>query len=784
MKDHKESLAILADQLAAEMSNITANFRLGFGSFIDKITMPFASMVPRKLINPCSDGVECIKPYSFRNHLSLTQFHDQFTTEVKSAGLSGNLDNAEGGLDAIVQSIVCKDQIKWDADSSSDSDHEVAERVKKIGGKSGKIGAKSELIRRKILLFATGSEFHFAGDGKLGGVIGKNDLQCHLDSNGYYDASLMQDYPSVYQVAKVISSNKVNLIFAVTPEAVPIYEKLSGMIDGATLGILSSDSSNIVSLVRKNYDKIVSRIELISDANNEGLSINFKSKCKGKKLLSANYCNEIKIGDSVEFEVEISAKHCPTAHAQIPKFVKISPIGLNVETIVELNIICSCDCEHAQSIGAIGKNSNSKNRTISSLQTSKECNFKGSLSCGICACTESSFGKFCECKKGGKDEISNEKLNECRRPLPLDGSPFLSSGENGIVSRVSKVECSNRGVCTCGICSCDSPAKKGEMFYGKYCECDTFTCERSPDGAICGGHGKCCDGLCTCDPGWSGSGCDCVQDDKSCLGPNGKVCSGHGDCFCGQCRCHEGRNRVFEANVSTSEVDVSMDEKVPYEQSLNEKEKVLSSSGLFYVGTFCEQCLNCDGRCSDIEECIKCHLPGTDSILSDEACAISCLKFEIYFLSDANDTSLINTNEDTLISDGKLINTKLINERSLDFSGMKKCKLTDGDGCYIDFFYEFNYESERANVFVNTNEKLCPESLNVWIIVGSITALIVLIGLILILIFRFFVYLKDRANFLKWQEEVENSKKDLGSKNTNPLYREANTKYNNPLYGN
>ena len=30
------------------MSEITTNFRLGFGSFVDKKTMPYVSMIPEK----------------------------------------------------------------------------------------------------------------------------------------------------------------------------------------------------------------------------------------------------------------------------------------------------------------------------------------------------------------------------------------------------------------------------------------------------------------------------------------------------------------------------------------------------------------------------------------------------------------------------------------------------------------------------------------------------------------------------------------------------------------
>jgi hypothetical protein len=37
----------------------------------------------------------------------------------------------------------------------------------------------------QLLVFSTDSGFHFAGDGKLGGIVLPNDEQCHLEHNVY-----------------------------------------------------------------------------------------------------------------------------------------------------------------------------------------------------------------------------------------------------------------------------------------------------------------------------------------------------------------------------------------------------------------------------------------------------------------------------------------------------------------------------------------------------------------------------------------------------------------------
>ena len=56
---------------------------------------------------------------------------------MSASNVSGNLDAPEGGFDAIMQAIVCREQIGW------------RERA------------------RKLLVFSTDSSFHYAGDGKV-----------------------------------------------------------------------------------------------------------------------------------------------------------------------------------------------------------------------------------------------------------------------------------------------------------------------------------------------------------------------------------------------------------------------------------------------------------------------------------------------------------------------------------------------------------------------------------------------------------------------------------------
>lgn len=377
------------------MFNITKNFRLGFGSFIDKVVMPYANMVTEKLNNPCIDSIQCASPYGFKNHLSLMNNITLFTEEVSKTPLSANLDNAEGGFDAIMQVITCKDIINWND------------------------------LSRKIILFATDSIFHYAGDGKLGGIVKPNDGKsmiikklskdysnfcnqrnffglglCHLDENGYYSESVHQDYPSLSQINRLVTDSKINIIFAVPEDSVDIYKKLSEHIPGSITGKLESDSSNIVDIIKDNYKKITSKIEL-NDNSSSFIDIKYITSCQNENKASSgnknkyetNACDKIGIGESISFDVEIKVNDCPPDGKET--FV-ITPIGVGEYTIVELNVHCSCPCEVENMISG-----------------SPQCNYYGNFSCGICQCNQNRFGQTCECD--GDHAIQQDKIDQCKQ---------------------------------------------------------------------------------------------------------------------------------------------------------------------------------------------------------------------------------------------------------------------------------------------------------------------------------------------------------------------------------
>jgi len=470
MKDDKEKLADLGSVLSDKMKEITKDFRLGFGSFVDKTVMPYVSTMERKLRAPC-DG--CAPPYGFRNDLPLTKKVDEFKRRVKRALVSGNLDAPEGGFDAIMQSIVCPSDIKWRNRS------------------------------RKLLLFSTDSEFHSAGDGKLGGIVEPNDGKCHL-VDGEYAFSTIQDYPSISQINKVVSESSINLIFAVTADQFEIYDLLAKEIDGSRAGELARDSSNIVELVKDNYRKITSEVKMTASATDD-VEVKFMSTCAGNhELRETSACDNIGINETVEFEVLVNAQNCPRKPTQT---IEIKPVGLDETLTIKLETICECECE--------SKEKEERN--------SPKCSGgNGTFECGQCTCNKGRYGKLCECSTTEADlkdyEASCRKDNET-------------------------VVCSGKGKCVCGECQCFKRPNKNEVVSGPFCECENFSCDRYK-GQLCGGpeRGICECGQCRCKPGFTGNDCGCATSNDTCIASNGELCNNQGQCVCGTCRCNAASN--------------------------------------------------------------------------------------------------------------------------------------------------------------------------------------------------------------------------------------------------
>nr|XP_023020280.1 integrin beta-PS isoform X1 [Leptinotarsa decemlineata]XP_023020284.1 integrin beta-PS isoform X1 [Leptinotarsa decemlineata] len=633
MNDDKEKLSSLGDQLAYTMRKLTSNFRLGFGSFVDKVVMPYVSTLPEKLERPCDI---CVAPYGFRHHMTLNKDTHKFSQMVKAANVSGNLDAPEGGFDAIMQAVVCRDQIGWREQA------------------------------RRLLVFSTDASFHYAGDGKLGGIVKPNDGQCHLSREGIYTESSHQDYPSIEQIHLNVKKNSINVIFAVTKSTLEIYEHLAKTIEGASVGQLEGDSSNIVTLIKEQYEQISSTVEMKHNASS-AVSIKFFTRCLNSTgaLVNTNKCGNIKVGDIINFKIDIEVLKCPEKRSDYFQTIQIYPVGINESLTIDLEMLCECNCE--------------KPGDRFYLENAPACSHHGTYKCGVCECYPGAFGRHCECTL---DEISrNITTTDC------------------ILPGTSGPECSGKGQCVCGRCDCESRTNDNERIYGRYCECDNFSCERH-DGELCSGpkHGICDCGVCDCTDDWTGSNCACKKSNSTCYVPgvdNGEICSGHGICECGVCKCEtteDGR----------------------------------------YSGKFCEKCPTCSDRCIEFKDCVQCQQYKTGPLKDKADCAANCTKFVPIPVVE------VIANEENEIL----------------------CAYYDEDECRFTYVYYFDNENKiqvRAQ-----QERECPDKVYVPGIVLGVIAAIVLIGMAILLLWKLLTTIHDRREFARFEKEKMMAKWDTG----------------------
>uniref|UniRef100_A0A672JHV0 Integrin beta n=1 Tax=Salarias fasciatus TaxID=181472 RepID=A0A672JHV0_SALFA len=467
MKDDLENVKNLGTSLMLEMSKITSDFKIGFGSFVEKTVMPYISTTPAKLLNPCTGDQNCTSPFSYKHVLNLTSDGNQFNTLVGQQHISGNLDSPEGGFDAIMQVAVCGHHIGW------------------------------RNVTR-LLVFSTDAGFHFAGDGKLGGIVLPNDGKCHLENN-VYTMSHYYDYPSIAHLVQKLSDNNIQTIFAVTEEFQPVYQELKNLIPKSAVGTLSANSSNVINLIIDAYNSLSSEVILENSKLPEGVTIAYTSRCKNGLVSegeNGRKCSNISIGDEVMFTISVTSKGCPKQVK--PETIKIKPLGFTEEVEITLNFICECECHK------------------DGVENSDLCHFgNGTYECGACKCNDGRVGRQCECSS---NDVATEDMDRtCRKDNGTD-------------------ICSNNGDCVCGTCECKKRDNPDERYSGQYCECDNFNCDRSGN-KLCGGHGRCECRVCVCDPMWTGSACDCSLDNSTCMASNKQLCNGRGTCDCGVCKC-------------------------------------------------------------------------------------------------------------------------------------------------------------------------------------------------------------------------------------------------------
>uniref|UniRef100_A0A8D2CTE7 Integrin beta n=1 Tax=Sciurus vulgaris TaxID=55149 RepID=A0A8D2CTE7_SCIVU len=359
MDDDLNTIKELGSLLSKEMSKLTSNFRLGFGSFVEKPVSPFMKTTPEEIANPCSSiPYFCLPTFGFKHILPLTNDAERFNEIVKNQKISANIDTPEGGFDAIMQAAVCKEKIGW----RNDSLH--------------------------LLVFVSDADSHFGMDSKLAGIVIPNDGLCHLDNKNEYSMSTVLEYPTIGQLIDKLVQNNMLLIFAVTQEQVHLYENYAKLIPGATVGLLQKDSGNILQLIISAYEELRSEVELEVLGDTEGLNLSFTAVCNNGTLFPhQKKCSHMKVGDTASFNVTVSIPNCERSRR-----ITIKPVGLGDTLEILISPECHCDCQKEVEVNS-----------------SKCHNGNGSFQCGVCACNPGHMGPHCEC---GEDMLSTDSCKE------------------------------------------------------------------------------------------------------------------------------------------------------------------------------------------------------------------------------------------------------------------------------------------------------------------------------------------------------------------------------------
>ncbi|NXJ19162.1 ITB4 protein, partial [Dicrurus megarhynchus] len=529
MSDDLDNLKRMGHQLADSLQNLTSNFTIGFGKFVDKVSSPQTDMRPEKLREPWPNADS---PFSFKNVIRLTSNINDFNQELSKERISGNLDAPEGGFDAILQTAVCKDKIGW----RNDSTH--------------------------LLVFSTESAFHYEADGTnvLAGILARNDEQCHLDSHGTYVYDTKQDYPSVPTLVSLLGKNNIIPIFAVTNHSYSYYEKLYKYFPISEIGVLQEDSSNILEVLQTAFERIRSKIDIRADATPKGLSTEFTSSMFEKTESGSFHITRGEVG---KFHVHVSAleyvggQHvCSLPETERDGVIHVKLTSLSDSLTIQTAVVCDvCPCEQQQELD------------------SPKCSFHGNFVCGQCICHPGWRGDTCDCSPA-----SSPNNKACIRPgdtEPCSGRGECLCGKCQCYSedqilrfdgafcefdvlqcpRTSGFLCNDRGRCSRGACVCESG------WEGPGCECPTSndTCIDSR-GGICNNHGRCECGRCICDMAslYTSSTCEISYS----LGFQA-VCESIRDCV----RCQTWGTGSLKGNCSSCQLQIQMVEELKKEEA-------------------------------------------------------------------------------------------------------------------------------------------------------------------------------------------------------------------------
>ncbi|XP_078394068.1 integrin beta-7-like, partial [Cetorhinus maximus] len=306
-------------------------------------------------------------------------------------------------------------------------------------------------------------------------------------------------------------------------------------------------------------------------------------------------------------------------------------------------------------------------------------------------------------------------------------------GDGGIES--DDMYCSHgNGTFSCGQCSCNPG------YLGKACECSqgnsgvrdlSGQCRKEEGSALCGGRGHCLCGVCVCNHQLRGQFCEC--DDHSCTRHNNKLCSGNGKCSCGKCQCTP--NYTGEACQCSTLNSTCLVPEGPVCSGHGKCQCNRCECESGYQGPTCEICVTCPTECEQFKGCAECS--------ARQSCDSQCAGITVQMV-----------------------------QKFLE--GTQPCTERASDGELVEFVVLW----AKPGISLHVRER-APLSDKSFIIIVSVMAGIVLIGLVSLVIWRGLLQLYDRREYHRFEKEKQNARWNEAG---NPLFKSATTTVVNPQY--
>ncbi|XP_021393942.2 integrin beta-8 isoform X5 [Lonchura striata] len=425
MHNNIEKLNSVGFALSKKMENISLDFRLGFGSYVDKTVSPYISIHPGRIHNQCSDyNLDCMPPHGYIHVLSLTDNIAEFRNAVNKQKISGNIDTPEGGFDAMLQAAVCQEHPS--------------------------LGQLSEkLIDNNInVIFAVqGSQFHWYKDllPLLPGTVAR---QIESQAANLNDL-VVEAYQKLISEVKIQVDNQIQGLHFNITAICPDGSKKTGMEGCKNVGYNKEVLFNVSVTMKGCHTTGGTKYVILKPIGfNETAIVNVQQSCACQYGDSTGHRVWADESSPDSTQSQCSDNNCSSNRDTIPsekcRQHQDQPVCSGQGNCIDGKCFC-----YKNKLGKVYGKYCEMDDFSCPYHQGKLCSGNGECEGGKCKCFAGWEGDRCEC--------SSQSAKHC----------LNSKGQI----------CSGRGKCVCGKCECTDPRSFGR--FCEYCPTCNKACEEN-----------------------------------------------------------------------------------------------------------------------------------------------------------------------------------------------------------------------------------------------------------------------------------------------------------------